>query len=126
MASELAAFEAEEVLVLESGGGWIGYWLDRIDAVYGHTFIGTRVPLQHKPSDYFRERVWISCDPDERTIPALADRYGDRFLWASDFPHADHTPEYVDDLDELVAAFPDHRRRAFLGDNARTLFSIDT
>ena len=60
---------ALKVVVLESGGGWIGYWLDRIDAVYGHTFIGTRVPLEHKPSDYFRERVWISCDPDERTIP---------------------------------------------------------
>ena len=31
---------SSKVLVLESGGGWIGYWLDRIDAVYGHTFIG--------------------------------------------------------------------------------------
>ena len=89
-------FPRLKVLVLESGGGWIGYWLDRIDAVYGHTFIGTRVPLEHKPSDYFRERCWISCDPDERTIPALVERFGDRFMWASDFPHADHTPEYVD------------------------------
>ena len=37
-----------KVIVLESGGGWIGYWLDRIDAVYGHTFIGTRVPLERQ------------------------------------------------------------------------------
>jgi len=117
-------FPRLKVLVLESGGGWIGYWLDRIDAVYGHTFLGTRVPLQHRPSDYFRERVWISCDPDERTIPALAERFGDRFLWASDFPHADHTPEYIDDLEELVAAFPEPRRAPFLGDNARALFRI--
>lgn len=114
-----------KVLVLESGGGWIGYWLDRIDAVYGHTFIGGRVPLEHKPSDYFRERIWISCDPDERTIPALAERYGaDRFLWASDFPHADHTPDYVNDLQVLVDAFPDESRQAFVGDNARALFDI--
>ena len=118
-------FPGLEVLVLESGGGWIGYWLDRIDAVYGHTFIGSRVPLQDKPSDYFRERCWISCDPDERMIPALAERYGvDRFLWASDFPHADHTPEYVDDLNELVASFPAEDRRKFIGDNARALFGI--
>ena len=83
-------FPSLKVLVLESGGGWIGYWLDRIDAVYGHTFIGERVPLEHKPSDYFRERIWISCDPDERTIPSLAERFGvDRFLWASDFPLPD-------------------------------------
>jgi len=119
-------FPELKVIVLESGGGWIGYWLDRIDAVYGHTFIGTRVPLKDKPSEYFKERVWISCDPDERTIPALAERFGDRFLWASDFPHADHTPEYINDLDELVASFPESRRPAFIGDNARKLFGIPT
>ena len=119
-------FPSLKVLVLESGGGWIGYWLDRIDAVYGHTFIGTRVPLEHKPSDYFRERIWISCDPDERMIPALAARYGaDRFLWASDFPHADHTPAYINDLQELIDAFPPEHREAFTGATARKLFDID-
>jgi predicted TIM-barrel fold metal-dependent hydrolase len=118
-------FPRLKVVVLESGGGWIGYWLDRIDAVYGHTFIGTRVPLEHKPSDYFRERVWISCDPDERTIPALVERFGDRFMWASDFPHADHTPAYVTDLDELAGAFDESARRMFLGDNVRALYGID-
>jgi predicted TIM-barrel fold metal-dependent hydrolase len=118
------AFPRLKVIVLESGGGWIGYWLDRIDAVYGHTFIGTRVPLVDKPSDYFRERVWISCDPDERTIPALVDRFGDRFMWASDFPHADHTPDYIDDLDELAAAFSEESRPKFLGDNVRDLYRI--
>jgi predicted TIM-barrel fold metal-dependent hydrolase len=120
-------FPQLKVLVLESGAGWIGYWLDRIDAVYSHTVIGERVPLAHKPSDYFRERIWISCDPDERMIPALAARYGvERFLWASDFPHADHTPEYIHDLNELVAAFPEDQRAAFIGGNARSLFKLDS
>ena len=119
------AFPDLKVLVLESGGGWIGYWLDRIDAVYGHTFIGEKVPLQGKPSDYFRERIWISCDPDERTIPALAERFGaERFLWASDFPHADHTPAYLDDLAELAGMFSEEGRSKFLGDNARALFDL--
>jgi predicted TIM-barrel fold metal-dependent hydrolase len=95
--------------------------------VYGHTFIGTRVPLERKPSDYFRERVWVSCDPDERTIPAVAERFGaGRFLWASDFPHPDHTPEYLDDLAEMAGMFTDaDDRRRFLGDNARELYKID-
>ena len=34
-------FPELKVLVLESGGGWIGYRLDRIDAVYAHTFVGS-------------------------------------------------------------------------------------
>jgi predicted TIM-barrel fold metal-dependent hydrolase len=118
-------FPRLKVLVLESGAGWIGYWLDRMDAVFSHTAIGERVPLQHPPSHYFTERCWISCDPDERTIPALAERFGaDRFLWASDFPHADHTPEYICDLDELIGAFPEADRRRFAGDNCRELFKL--
>jgi hypothetical protein len=56
------------------------------DGANSDTFIGERVPLRHKPSDYVRERVLVWCDPDERSIPPLAERYGDRFLWASDFP----------------------------------------
>ena len=119
-------FPRLKVLVLESGGGWIGYWLDRMDGIYGHTAIGQRVPLENPPSYYFRERCWISCDPDERSIPAMADLFGaDRFMWASDFPHADHTPEYIHDLDELAGMFPDESRRKFLGDNCRELFKID-
>lgn len=117
-------FPTLKVLVLESGGGWIGYWLDRIDAVYAHTAIGNRVPLERPPSEYFRERCWISCDPDERTIPALIERFGDRFLWASDFPHADHTPGYVADLDELAADIDEPHRARFLGGTARELFGI--
>jgi uncharacterized protein len=118
-------FPRLKILVLESGGGWIGYWLDRIDAVYSHTPIGERVPLENPPSYYFRERCWISCDPDERTIPALADRFGaERFLWASDYPHPDHTPGYLLDLEELAEAFPAEDRARFLGDNARELFQL--
>ena len=74
---------------------------------------------------YVREAPFGSMDPDERSIAALADRFGDRFMWASDFPHADHTPEYVNDLAGLVKSLPDQHRPAFLGDNARKLYAID-
>ncbi len=120
-------FPELRVLILESGGGWMGYWLDRLDAVHSHTPIGVLTRLEHPPSHYFRTRTWISCDPDERTIPSLIERFGaDRFMWASDFPHADHTPDYVHDLDELASLIADPGdRRRFLGDNARELFGID-
>ncbi len=119
-------FPKLKILVLESGGGWIGYMLDRMDAVFGHTAIGGRVPLKNPPSQYFQERCWISCDPDERTIPSLAERFGvERFMWASDFPHADHTADYILDLDRLIGMFPEGSRRAFAGDNCRRLFKID-
>jgi predicted TIM-barrel fold metal-dependent hydrolase len=46
-------------------------------------------------------------------------------MWASDFPHADHTPEYIVDLEGLAASIPEAHRGAFLGGNARALFGID-
>lgn len=120
-------FPKLRIVVLESGAGWLGYWLDRLDAVFKHTPLAKRVPLENPPSWYFENRCWISCDPDERTVPHLAERFGaDRFMWASDFPHVDHTPEYVRDLEELAGMFPDETRQAFLGDNARKLFKLPT
>jgi predicted TIM-barrel fold metal-dependent hydrolase len=118
-------FPRLKIVVLESGAGWIGYWLDRIDAVYEATFIGERVPLAEKPSHYFRTRCWISADPDERMIPALVDRFGaERFFWASDFPHADHTADYAREVEELAGLLVEPARKRFLGENAKELYKI--
>jgi len=113
-----------KVLVLESGGSWLPYFMDRMDAVFEHTGIGASVKLANRPSDYLRERVWVSCDPDEKSIPHLVERFGDRFMWASDFPHPDHTAGYILDLDANAAGIPDAQRGRFLGANARELFDI--
>jgi len=118
-------FPRLKIVVLESGAGWIGYWLDRLDAVYEATFLGHGVPLKEKPSVYFRRQCWISCDPDERTIPALAELYGvERFLWASDFPHPDHTGNYLQELEELAGKLHGPARQRLLGDNVRELYRI--
>ena len=116
-------FPQLKVVVLESGAGWIGYWLDRLDAVYGATFIGERVPLAEKPSHYFKTRCWISSDPDERTIPALVDLLGaDRFFWASDYPHADHTASYMREVEELAGLLDEPEPQALPGrERARAL-----
>jgi predicted TIM-barrel fold metal-dependent hydrolase len=72
-------FPRLKIVVLESGGGSATGSTASTRSTPTRSS-GTRVPLERRPSDYFRERVWISCDPDERTIPALAERFGaDRF-----------------------------------------------
>ena len=55
----------------------------------------------------------------------MAERFGaDRFVWASDFPHFDHSPDYTKDLQELIDMFPEQDRGAFAGDNARALLGL--
>jgi uncharacterized protein len=117
-------FPKLKLVLLESGAGWIGYWLDRLDGVATATFLGGRAPLKMKPSDYFRQ-VWISGDPDERTLPAMMKNYGaDRFFWASDYPHPDHTGDYLQALEEMVDAVPAPARAGLLGGNVRQAFGF--
>lgn len=117
-------FPKLKVLVLESGGSWAPYFFDRMDAVFAHTPVGSRIRLKKLPSEYLADQIWISCDPDEKSIPHLIERFGDRFLWASDFPHPDHTPGYILDLEANVKPLSDASRAKFLGGNATELFKI--
>lgn len=118
-------FPRLKIVILESGAGWIGYWLDRLDGVYEATFLGNRTALKHKPSDYFRRQCFISCDPDERTIPALMQLYGaDRFFWASDYPHPDHTGDYLQALETMASTLAPASRDGLLGGNVRAAFGI--
>jgi predicted TIM-barrel fold metal-dependent hydrolase len=118
-------FPKLKIVILESGAGWIGYWLDRLDGVYEATFLGNRTALKHKPSDYFRRQCFISCDPDERTVPALMQLYGaDRFFWASDYPHPDHTGDYLQALEHMAGGLAATSRAGLLGQNVRAAFGI--
>ena len=120
-------FPALRVLVLESGAGWVGYWLDRMDTVYASPQgVPTRQVLPEKPSVYFRRQCWISGDPDETALAAIIPVVGeDRFFWASDFPHPDHPPDYIPELARLVDQLPESARPGFLGANVLRAFGIE-
>ena len=115
------------IAVLESGAGWVGYWLDRMDTVYASPQgVPARQVLPEKPSFYFRRQCWISGDPDEKALAAVIPLVGaDRFFWASDFPHPDHPPEYVPELTRLTLELPESAREGFLGTNVLRAYGIE-
>ena len=115
-----------KLVVLECGATWIGYWLDRMDSTW-HSPQGaaTRQILPEKPSEYFKRQCWISADPDERSLPGVMEVVGeDRFFWASDFPHPDHPPEYLPNLEQRVAGMSDSARSKLLGENVRHAYGL--
>ena len=115
-----------KVIVLEVGAGWIGYWLERMDAVYDSP-LGKSVRLKDKPSEYFRRQCWISGDPDERALAGVIPFVGeDRFFWASDFPHADHPPEYIPNLIALTNLMSESARAGILGKNVLKCYGMDS
>ena len=117
-------FPKVKVVMLESGAGWIGHMLDRMDATY-ETCLGQSVPLKEKPSFYFRRQCWISADPDERALSFLIEYLGsEKFFWATDYPHDDHTQGYMKALDGLVAPLSERARRGILGENVAQVYGV--
>jgi predicted TIM-barrel fold metal-dependent hydrolase len=95
---------------MEMGSSWVPLLLHRLDHV-GHlvdrqiTSFGGRLP--QKPSEIFRESVWVSPFPED-DIPPLVDLIGaEHVLMGSDWPHGEGTPkpaDYVQSLKGLDAA----------------------
>jgi hypothetical protein len=113
------------VAVLECGGGWIAHWMDRLDefaASYGWQLRHLRL----KPSEYFLRQGWVSFDPGERTMGAVARFTGsERLLWASDFPHSDaRYPGVVAELREHTEDMEPAARADLWGRNAARLYGI--
>jgi predicted TIM-barrel fold metal-dependent hydrolase len=118
-------FPKVKVVMLESGAGWIGHMLDRMNAAY-KTALGRSVPLKEKPSFYFQRQCWISADPDETALAHIIEHVGkDKFFWATDYPHDDHTQGYIAALDHLASQLSESARRGILGENAARVYGLN-
>lgn len=74
---------------LESGGGWIVPWLDRMDRHFDDQGFNDS-GLSTRPSELFQRNCWISFEPVEGSLDVLADYIGPhKILWATDYPHPD-------------------------------------
>jgi predicted TIM-barrel fold metal-dependent hydrolase len=114
-----------KVAVLESGGGWIAHWMDRLNE-FEESYGWAIAPLSMDAEGYFRRQCYISFDPGERTPGPLGPIAGaDRFFWASDFPHSDAKyPGVVDELRENNGDLDDDARRGLFGLNALEMYGI--
>jgi len=74
---------------LESGGGWIAPWLDRMDRHFDDQGFNDS-GLKTRPSEIFQKSCWISFEPVEGGLKYLADYIGPhKIMWATDYPHPD-------------------------------------
>lgn len=117
-------FPKVKVVVLESQAGWIGYLLDRMDAVFEGPLAHSTM-LKERPSFYFKRQCWISADPDEKALQKLIEFVGaEKFFWASDFPHPDHSAEYMPALQRLVTPLSETARQQVIGANVAQVYKL--
>ncbi|HTB46426.1 MAG TPA: amidohydrolase family protein [Acetobacteraceae bacterium] len=77
------------IAFLESGGGWIAGWLDRMDRHFDDKGFNDS-GLTTRPSELFQRNCWIAFEPVEGSLKVLAEYIGpNKILWATDYPHPD-------------------------------------
>jgi predicted TIM-barrel fold metal-dependent hydrolase len=114
-----------QIVFLESGAGWLPYWLWRMDEHY--EILPFQVPwLKMKPSEYFRRQCYTSCEPDEARLGEVIEAIGsDHVLFASDYPHWDAklsgSPQAIIDRTDISA----ETKRKIMGENAARLLRLD-
>lgn len=111
---------------LESGCGWLPYWLWRLDELeykqMSQELLG-RVTMP--PSAYFRRQCWIALEPDEVMLAASMGAIGkDRVVFGTDFPHVDHDSDIVSALFSEHAPLEKEALRAVLWDNPSRLMGF--
>jgi predicted TIM-barrel fold metal-dependent hydrolase len=117
-------FPTLKLVVLEAGAGWLGPWLDRMDAFYRGPLRVT-MSLAGPPSTYVRRQCWVAGDPDEAMLPAVIRHVGaERFFWASDFPHSDHDGSYMAELRALTRGLDARTARLLCGENAARAYNL--
>jgi predicted TIM-barrel fold metal-dependent hydrolase len=121
--------------VIESSGGWIVPFLERLDGRYehlagGNIFFGGSERLLERmtmaPSEYFKRQCWISFDPTESSIEFTAGQIGaDRIMVGSDFPHPDSFyPGFVEGTIENISRLSEKERTLVLGESARAFYKL--
>lgn len=104
--------------LMESGCGWLPYWLWRMDAEYEAMGWEVREHVRMKPSDYFRRQCFITCEATEPGIELVIDTVGEGcVLFGSDYPHSDHPPHVREHAALLVERLKPTAARRLLWDN---------
>ncbi len=123
-------FPGLKVLSVENGSRWVGTLLEEMDAAYRFVagnpmsnWIGG--PLSDRPSDVFREHVWVAPFLDrghEASVLDLIELLGtEHVLFGSDWPHGEgrDSPRHFDD--ELEGVADADLRRILRGNTAELL-----
>jgi len=78
------------VAFLESGTGWLAWWLHRLGEHVEWMAASECAHLSLTPAEYFARQCVISTDPDDDVVGGAIKAVGaDHVMWASDFPHPD-------------------------------------
>ncbi len=125
----LERFPRLKVAHLESGCGWVPFWLERMDEHWEHESHGSAKTTKEKPSFYFKRQCWASCEAGEELVPSFVEHVGADYLAiATDYPHSDCVGKFPDRTAGDMTAnnkLSSETRRKILWDNPIRLYGLE-
>ena len=121
----LEKFPDLRVAFLEAGCGWVPFWMEHLDEEWEKRPYDAPLCVGQAERYLTNGRCWFSCEPEEKTIPYVAQWVGeDQIVYASDYPHWDggwpHTVDTLLERDGPVGQL----KRKILGDNALRYYGL--
>jgi uncharacterized protein len=114
-----------KVVHVEADGGWVPYWLQRMEQHWNYGGNSEHEYLTKAPTEYFKSNFWVAFRGDEPTMKAAVELVGDEnFLWDTDYPHPDGTfPWGIDAM--MRQPIGQASKRKILWDNAVRAFNLN-
>jgi uncharacterized protein len=114
------------LVLVESGIGWIAYYLERLDTMFRRHNWAHRGVIQELPSTYWKRQFHATFEDDEVGLRTL-DRLGvDNVMWASDYPHPDSTwPESQKVVETDFKDLSPEDKEKIVWKNAAQLYRLD-
>jgi predicted TIM-barrel fold metal-dependent hydrolase len=110
-----------KLLVSEQGSLWVPYLIKGMDTTF---FMGRKATwgsLEQRPSDYFRQRVFVAPWPEENVERVVQAVGTDPIVFGSDFPHGNGLPDPAMYLPQLKACTDEQTRAIMRGNLGRFL-----
>jgi predicted TIM-barrel fold metal-dependent hydrolase len=114
------------VVVLESGAGWLPFWLWWLDELY-ERYVGLDIhEMSATPGELFRRQCFVSAEMEEPDLRHTIDALGvGCIVTAADFPHPEGS--FPDGAREFMSRgdLSDSEKHAISWDNPRRLYGLD-
>lgn len=123
----LDRFPKLKIGLIESGAGWVRFWLEAMQHQLSEFRTAENRGLQKTPKEYFRDNFWVTFWFEEFAPKHMLEAIGaDKLLFETDFPHP--TSLYPGVQDKLVEVMGGHdygTRKQVLETNAVNLYNLE-
>jgi predicted TIM-barrel fold metal-dependent hydrolase len=114
---------AFKFVFVESGIGWIAYYLERLDTMFRRH--GWWKVSKEPPSERWYRQGHATFEEDKLGVMARTRLGVDNILWATDYPHPDSTwPDSKKVVADHFEGVPDGETRKMISENAIRLYRL--